>query len=70
MIGKKNIFDPYELYVTLYKFVPVLHNNQHHAAHIFQKNDILQYGTVDARSETTDEGVQRQGRKRACISST
>jgi hypothetical protein len=55
---KKTIFDLYELYVTSYKFVPVLHNNQHRAAQIFQKNDILRYSTVDARTSDLDRTVQ------------
>jgi hypothetical protein len=46
MIGLKTIFDLYELYVTSYNFVPVLYNNQHRAAQIFQKDYILRYRTT------------------------
>jgi hypothetical protein len=56
------MFDLYELYVTSYNFVPVLHNNQHRAAQLFQKNDILRYRTVDARRDL-DRTVQRRPTK-------
>jgi hypothetical protein len=62
MIGSKTIFDLYELYFTSYNCVPVLHNNQHRAAQIFQKNDILRYSTGDARSDL-DRTVQRRSTK-------
>jgi hypothetical protein len=61
-LARKTIFDLYELYVTSYNCVPVLHNNQHSTAQIFQKNDILRYSTVDARSDL-DHTVQRRPTK-------
>jgi hypothetical protein len=61
-LAKKLIFDLYKPYVTSYKFVLVLHNNQDRAAQIFQKNDILRYGKVDARSDL-DRTVQRRPTK-------